>query len=276
MSTSSIVKKLLMVTAGAAFITLGKANAVQAASIGYITNNNPWGNITNDAAMNTAFGSGNWDRFTFSSAVSSGILSGSTYKTLFFEGSDSNGQAFTEFLNNNRNTLESWVTNGGSLFLNAARNNGYGALNLGFGVSLLSLNYSNTATAVNPNHLIFQGPNGATGASFSGNYFAHDTVIGSGLTSLINGSSGSVLAEKDYGFGHVLIGGMTTVNFHSPQPQATSLRANILSYAASKSNQASQPVPEPLTILGSGLALGFGSLMKRQHSRKLKKTGVAE
>lgn len=31
------------------------------------------------------------------------------------------------------------------------------------------------------------------------------------------------------------------------------------------------PVPEPLTILGSGLALGFGSLMKRQHGKKLKK-----
>lgn len=39
---------------------------------------------------------------------------------------------------------------------------------------------------------------------------------------------------------------------------------------------ASEPVPEPLTIVGSGLALGFGSLMKRHHSRKLKKTSVAE
>jgi hypothetical protein len=39
---------------------------------------------------------------------------------------------------------------------------------------------------------------------------------------------------------------------------------------------AAEPVPEPLTILGSGLALGFGSLMKRQQSRKLKKTSVAE
>lgn len=38
----------------------------------------------------------------------------------------------------------------------------------------------------------------------------------------------------------------------------------------------SEPVPEPLTILESGLALGFGSLMKRQQSRKPKKTSVAE
>lgn len=38
----------------------------------------------------------------------------------------------------------------------------------------------------------------------------------------------------------------------------------------------SEPVPEPLTILGSGLVLGFGSLMKRQQLRKLKQTSVAE
>lgn len=31
-------------------------------------------------------------------------------------------------------------------------------------------------------------------------------------------------------------------------------------------------VPEPLTILGSGMALGFGALMKRQYSRKRKET----
>lgn len=34
----------------------------------------------------------------------------------------------------------------------------------------------------------------------------------------------------------------------------------------------STAVPEPLTIFGSGLALGFGVLMERQYSRKRKKT----
>ncbi|MEQ8537772.1 MAG: PEP-CTERM sorting domain-containing protein [Coleofasciculus sp. D1-CHI-01] len=32
-----------------------------------------------------------------------------------------------------------------------------------------------------------------------------------------------------------------------------------------------EPVPEPLTILGSATALGFGGLLKRQHSKKQKK-----
>ena len=33
----------------------------------------------------------------------------------------------------------------------------------------------------------------------------------------------------------------------------------------------SEPVPEPLTILGSGLALGFGALLKKESSRKQNK-----
>ncbi|MEQ9356948.1 PEP-CTERM sorting domain-containing protein [Coleofasciculus chthonoplastes] len=37
-------------------------------------------------------------------------------------------------------------------------------------------------------------------------------------------------------------------------------------------NHAYKPVPEPLTILGSATALGFGALLKRQQSRKQKKS----
>ncbi|MFP4124571.1 PEP-CTERM sorting domain-containing protein [Coleofasciculus sp.] len=33
-----------------------------------------------------------------------------------------------------------------------------------------------------------------------------------------------------------------------------------------------EPVPEPLTILGSATALGFGALLKREHSRKQNKS----
>ncbi len=42
--------------------------------------------------------------------------------------------------------------------------------------------------------------------------------------------------------------------------------------AASPSQLRGQAVPEPLTIIGSGMALGFGALMKRQYSRKRKQT----
>lgn len=44
--------------------------------------------------------------------------------------------------------------------------------------------------------------------------------------------------------------------------------------AACTGNQAC-PVPEPMTIFGSGLALGFGTLLHKKYSRKLKKQAVS-
>lgn len=42
--------------------------------------------------------------------------------------------------------------------------------------------------------------------------------------------------------------------------------------AASPTQLRAQALPEPLTIIGSGVALGFGLLMKREHARKRQKT----
>ncbi|OUL35245.1 PEP-CTERM sorting domain-containing protein [Nostoc sp. 106C] len=266
------IKKLSVVSAGIVLSIVGTVNSAFAASVGYITASEPWGNTTNDAALNTAFGASNWDKLDFVSALPT-IFNPGAYHVLFIEGSDSNGDSFRTFIDNNRTTLQTWVSNGGKLLLNAARNNGFGDLDLGFGVNLHNNFYdtaSYTGTAVNPSHPIFSGPNGVTGTSFSGNYFAHDTVSGSGLKSIIDGTAGSVLAELNYGSGRALFGGLTTPNFHSPQPEATILRANILSYVASPVSPSS--VPEPLTILGSGVALGFGSLMRKKYSKKLQST----
>jgi hypothetical protein len=38
--------------------------------------------------------------------------------------------------------------------------------------------------------------------------------------------------------------------------------------------QVPEPIPEPLTVLGTGAALGFGAVFKRQHSKKLQKQKV--
>lgn len=252
--------------------------AAQAASFGYITgtsnpgggDGNPWDTSTNDQAMDTAFGAGNWDKLSFGNAVGSGIFNPDAYKVLFFDGSDSLTDQFRSFLDTNRTALESWVAAGGSLFLNAARNTSFGDLDLGFNAILHNDYYdtaSYTGTAYDPTHPIFAGPHGATGTSFSGNSFAHDTVIGVGLTSLINGSNGSVLAEKSYGLGRVLFGGMTAADFHSPQPQAQYLRANILSYAESKVGTKSVPEPGTVTGLLAIGSLGIGGILKRKQKQ---------
>jgi len=269
MKFAFIAKKLQLTITGVVVVSISSfvaSTPAHAAGFGYITGSNPWGTTINDQAMDTAFGGGNWNKLDFATAGGAGIFNSGAYEVLFFDGSDLNGEAFRSFLDTNRTNLVSWVSSGGSLFLNAARNNSFGDLDLGFGATLKNDHYataSYTGTAVNPNHPIFNGPNGVTGTEFSGDLFAHDTVVGTGLTSIINGSSGSVLAEKKYGAGHVLLGGLTTPNFHQPQPEATILRANILSYAKDYANGQPTPVPTPALLPGL-IGLGMGVLRKRK------------
>lgn len=75
------------------------------------------------------------------------------------------------------------------------------------------------------------------------------------------------------------LGTGNSVDFYVNDVSNSSGMDNAGSYTVKifqESSLNTQPVPEPLTIVGSGLALGFGSLMKRHHSRKLKKTSVTE
>jgi hypothetical protein len=73
------------------------------------------------------------------------------------------------------------------------------------------------------------------GATFTGNYFSQASLSGSGLTVLLTNSIGNIsLGEMTSGLGHVLFGGMSLPHSHSPQPQATSLLANILAYGAAE------------------------------------------
>ena len=195
----------------------------------------PWNSQSNDQALNVAFGSDNWDKVSYASAISSGVFDPGRYDLVFVDGGDGQQYNFTNFVNANRGLLETWVGSGGSLFLNAARWD-HPVLSLGFGATLIGGSSTN-ANAVNLNHPILNGPQFPTGTSWSGNSFSHDYISGSGLTSIIvDQSLRPVLTEKAWGKGHVLFGGMTPPHFHSPQPHATNLRVNTLAYAASKAN----------------------------------------
>jgi hypothetical protein len=194
----------------------------------------PWGSTDADTAMNRVFGTNHWQDLRYDSVNPMSLFTPATH-FVYMEGSQFNWHDMLAFLNGNRVLIEGWVNNGGYLFVNAGPNEGTGGL-IVFDTQIYATNvgpFSFTGTAVNPANPIFNGPFTPVGTSWNGNYFAHATVVGDGsLYPLITGTAGPVLGELWPGLGHVMVGTMTEPVFHSPQPQANNLRANILAYAA--------------------------------------------
>jgi VCBS repeat-containing protein len=202
----------------------------------------PWGSSTNEAAMNTVFGAGNWHDLRYETAIAADVFS-PNIALVFMEGGDSNANEMEAFLNANQALIESWVASGGRLLLNAAPNEGNG-MSYGFGGAVLNFTGGSYVTAANvasiaagqSAHPIFNNPYTPVGSSFSGGFFSHASVSCGTCTPLITGTAYTVggtitiLSEKTFGSGRVMFGGMTTTNFHSPQPHATNLRRNILYY----------------------------------------------
>ncbi len=188
----------------------------------------PWSSASNQVALNLVFGSNNWQDLRFETAVA-GTLFSPANGFIFMDGSDNGATEMETFLTANRTLMESWVANGGRLFLNSAPNEDNG-MYFGFGVNLVYSDPTTEGRAAAPTHAIFNGPFLPTGSSWTGNSFAHATVTGTNLTVLITNSLNGhfVLAERAYGAGRVLFGGMTTHNFHTPTLEAANLRANIL------------------------------------------------
>jgi hypothetical protein len=212
----------------------------------------PWGMTDNDTAMNRVFGSNVWQDLRYET-VNPAVLFSPAMHFIFLEGSDDNANALNTFLAANLSAMQSWVSNGGSLFINAAPNEG-GNINFGFGVTLNyngSGTHSASGTAVAPVNPIFNGPFTPVGTFWTGGSFSHATVSGTRLIPLIiNTNNGSIiLGEMPAGLGHVLFGGMTLPTFHSPEPQATNLCANILAYGNANPQGTFDDLPETTTGL---------------------------
>jgi MYXO-CTERM domain-containing protein len=191
----------------------------------------PWGVSTNEAAMDAVFGGGSWDDLRFETVDPDTLFSG-FYHFIYLEGSDSNAQELDAFLMANQDALETWVGSGGTLFLNAAPNEG-GNMNWGFGgVTLTYPNPAGSGSAADGTHPIWNGPFLPCATAFTGNSYAHASINGVGLNPLILSDDGGDpnLAEMPFGGGTVIFGGLTTDNFWSPQPDAANLRANIIAY----------------------------------------------
>ncbi|MBT9584365.1 hypothetical protein IV102_13565, partial [bacterium] len=201
----------------------------------------PEGQTANAAALDAAFGAGNWTQALFETANPSDVFQGN--RLVFMEGSDLGANVLGAFLTGNQAAMRSFVSGGGRVIVNAAPNIG-GNITTPFNATIAYGNESQhrREVVVEATHPIGVACNGTL--NFSGSSFSHALVVADDMTPIITGpltgigmgrvlqeSDGVVLAEGRLGAGLFLVGGMTTTNFHRPSPNALQLRANILRYA---------------------------------------------
>jgi hypothetical protein len=209
--------------------------------------------------MDAAFGGGTWDKFL---GFDAGVFS-SGYAFVFLDGGDDSGLELGGFLGANLGTLESFVTAGGRVFVNAARNDDYSEISTGFGTSLVGSLFSDTGSLTSDGLAAGLDASGA-GTDWTGSSFSHDVVNGLDVC-YVTGSEGCVFGATTEG---LFVGGQTTTNFHNPGSEAFQLRVNELQFAATGAvNVGVGAIPEPgtwaLMIGGFGLA---GAALRRRRS----------
>jgi hypothetical protein len=249
------MRKISLAAATALALSLS-ATSAHAADYLYMTgSSDPWSNTSPDDAMDLAFGAGNWDKANGFNASAFG----GAHSFVYLDGGDGISGEFDTFIAANLAALESFVSGGGHVFLNAGRWD-ENVLNTGFGTSLTNAHpgsYSYTGELTAAGLLAGLNANGA-GAAWSGDWFSHDTVGGVD-TCYVTGTAGCVFGSKGAG---LFVGGQTSPYFHSDG--GLQLRANELMLAATGATNGA--VPEPATWLL--MILGFGAIGGAMRSRQ--------
>lgn len=192
----------------------------------------PWYVTSNSEAMDAVFGDDGWFLEYVETLDVFEVFDENTC-FVYLEGSDAQANELETFLGTNGDFVENWVASGGNLLLNSAPNEGDG-MDFGFdGVDLYYGWYSGSVTAFDAAHPIFNGPFTPITTDYTGGSFGHASVSGGSIEPIIIDSfdpSRYILADKGWGDGHVIFGGMTPPYFHSPSPDAQNLLQNIYDY----------------------------------------------
>jgi len=200
--------------------------------------NQPWGQSTNEDAMNNILGSGNWVTQNYETVDPNALLVSST-QFIFMEGGDSSFAGFQDFMNHNGAALYTWIYNGGRLLIMSAPNDPlvsatvYLPDNIVLRADSFYGSTSTLAYATQYSNQIFHSPN-STSYVLTGDFVSHGYFTPGGnnqLLDLMQSDLGEVVLGYDLiGGGIMLYGGLTTDNFQLPQPAAHSFLENIVSY----------------------------------------------
>lgn len=211
----------------------------------------PWGSASNVEAMDLAFGSGQWDMEFFETTDAEAVFSSAT-SFVYIDGSDNGALELNDFLTDNLELVENWVNDGGMLLMNAGPNEG-GDMDFGFDGSMLMYDSpSGSVDVVDVAHPAFVGPNSPTASTMTGSSYSHAHITGTGFTNVLVNSTDAtnvVLCEKTWGNGAVMLGGMTTNNFHLPAIESANWRANLLVYLSDSYEDFQCTAEQDVTVL---------------------------
>lgn len=212
----------------------------------YITGEagDPWGLSDPEDGMARCFGA--FDQYAFES-VNPETLFSDQRRFVYLEGGDHEADAMEAFLGANSSLINDWVNSGGHLLINAAPNVGDG-MKVGFGVYLACQELSLTSTAADPGHPVYNGPFSPVGTEIGGNYFSMAYVLSGDMSPItINSWGNAVVAEKDVGQGHIVVGGITLPFWFFQQPDGYNYYDNLISYSATV------PAPGAGAVMVTGL-----------------------
>lgn len=238
----------------AGLLAAGVATSASAAPV--LVSQNPWGMNQDVANMTDVFGAGNFTTYNSFASATPGAIFNASNSFVMLEGGDGSQSFWSNYLSANASTILNWVNDGGALLLMSAGWNG-GSDTLG-PASLVQNTYVSTGALTAAGIAAFTHT--PTPAIQSGNFLAHDSVVGTGLTVFMTGNDMAIIAGTEYGRGYLMYSGLTDSQYHY---SGNGLVDDVIAFTA---DQAGAPVPEPSTVLllGAGLA---GLCFRRRRER---------
>ena len=214
----------------------------------------PWGtNVPNETNMAAALGT--YTEYDFSANAAT-VFSNATCCFAMIEGGDGTQTAWQNYLTTNSATILNWVSNGGALLIQSAGWYG-GSFTFADGTFNQDGYYPNaTLTAAGVGAFTFL----PTPASQSGNYMAHDTISGTGLTVFMteDANGNPIVAGEKYGAGYIMYSGLTTSQYHYA---GYNLTTDVIYFTSEQGT--CTPEPGTLVMFGTGI-LGFAGIIRRK------------
>lgn len=261
-------------------LVFGQGSGHGAAAAYITTSSEPWGQSSNIDALNGVYGSTGWNKYIYGTDANGNVsnIFSSTRSLVFIEGGNTNTTAMKTFLDANWTTIESWMRGGRTLIVSAATNESLGKFQIGtsgvYSERILtfkmyaysnSSTYPNTTSNVHPLLRTNVTISGVTGdayysGDYSGNYVAHNVITGTDIKPIfvVTGQTTQyTLAEKEYGSGRMLVGGLTLPFYITyptawqPQPQMKRFMYAMLGWVQAVSN----PAPSISTTAYSNLGV---------------------